>query len=257
MDLGPAQRGRRAVGATLPEATWIAPDARRPRARRRTATRPSWPWPRETIRLAFVAALQHLPPRQRAVLILREVLRWQAERGRRAARHDASPRSTARCSGPGPRWRATTSAETDAAAPLDDEQQRAAGALRRRLRALRHGRRSPSLLHEDATLSMPPYELWLQGRTTSRAGGSARASACAGSRLVADRGQRLARRSGSTGRAARRRPRAVGAAGARDLRRADRRAQLLPRHREALPALRPAGSPRAVEHPTARRRPVP
>src|SRR3989442_10030929 len=68
MDLGPAREPVESNLNTLPEVTWIEPI----------------PDPaevaveRESIRLAFVAALQHLPPRQRAVLILREVLRWQA-----------------------------------------------------------------------------------------------------------------------------------------------------------------------------------
>src|SRR5438105_4964808 len=68
MDLGPAREPIEANLHTLPEVTWIQPI----------------PDPadvaveRDTIRLAFVAALQHLPPRQRAVLILCEVLRWQA-----------------------------------------------------------------------------------------------------------------------------------------------------------------------------------
>ncbi|MDX6488433.1 MAG: polymerase sigma-70 factor, subfamily, partial [Gaiellaceae bacterium] len=68
MDMGPAREPIEANLNTLPEVTWIQP----------------MPDPvdaaveRDTIRLAFVAALQHLPPRQRAVLILCEVLRWQA-----------------------------------------------------------------------------------------------------------------------------------------------------------------------------------
>jgi len=77
MDLGPAQSSDSPVGPTLPEVTWIEPipDGH---------VLPAGGDPaelavsRETIRLAFVAALQHLPPRQRAVLILREVLRWTA-----------------------------------------------------------------------------------------------------------------------------------------------------------------------------------
>src|SRR6266516_4602830 len=77
MDLGPARAPVEANLNTLPEVTWIepVPDG---------LVVPEDGDPadvvvsRETIRLAFVAALQHLPPRQRAVLILCEVLRWKA-----------------------------------------------------------------------------------------------------------------------------------------------------------------------------------
>src|SRR5258708_27878291 len=71
MDLGPAREPILENLNTLPEVTWITPI----------------PDPEdvavasETIKLAFVAALQHLPPRQRAALILCEVLRWQATEG--------------------------------------------------------------------------------------------------------------------------------------------------------------------------------
>src|SRR6187431_587970 len=69
MDLGPAQEPIAANLNTLPEVTWIEPLPTDPAEVAES---------RETIRLAFVAALQHLPPRQRAVLILCEVLRWKA-----------------------------------------------------------------------------------------------------------------------------------------------------------------------------------
>src|SRR3954466_3628104 len=68
MDLGPAQEPLFENLAELPEVTWLTP----------MPTPDELAEQRETLRLAFVAALQHLPPRQRAVLILREVLRWQA-----------------------------------------------------------------------------------------------------------------------------------------------------------------------------------
>ena len=84
MDLGPAQAPIEANLNTLPEATWIQPV---PDGLVVPEGDPAEvAVGRETIRLAFVAALQHLPPRQRAVLILCEVLRWQATRGRGAAR---------------------------------------------------------------------------------------------------------------------------------------------------------------------------
>src|SRR5881398_2384945 len=68
MDLGPSGEPVAENLRELSEVTWIEPT---PDPAEATVER-------ETIRLAFVAALQHLPPRQRAVLILREVLHWQA-----------------------------------------------------------------------------------------------------------------------------------------------------------------------------------
>src|SRR5438309_7051571 len=77
MDLAPAKSADHPLGEMLPEATWILPipdDRVLPVEGDPAEIAES----RETIRLAFIAALQHLPPRQRAVLILREVLRWSA-----------------------------------------------------------------------------------------------------------------------------------------------------------------------------------
>jgi RNA polymerase sigma-70 factor (ECF subfamily) len=117
---------------------------------------------RETLRLAFVAALQHLPPQQRAVLILREVLRWRAsEVAELLETSVASVNSSlqrARAS-----LDATEITPSEPLEPLDEEQRelltRYVDAFQRYdMKAL------TALLHEDAKQTMPPYELWLQGR---------------------------------------------------------------------------------------------
>ena len=137
---------------------------------------------RETIRLAFIAALQNLPPRQRAVLILREVLRWQAtEVAELLDTTVASVNSALQ------RARSTLAAgDTDAAdatEPLDEDQQ---ALLARYVDAFeRYDMDSlTSLLHEDATWSMPPYELWLRGHLDIRKWCLGPGIACRDSRLV-------------------------------------------------------------------------
>src|SRR5260370_2785832 len=78
--LGPSATAESSIGSMLPEQAWLQPipDSRVLPGDGDPAELATL---KETIRLAFVAALQYLPPRQRAVLILREVLRWQATEG--------------------------------------------------------------------------------------------------------------------------------------------------------------------------------
>jgi RNA polymerase sigma-70 factor, ECF subfamily len=77
MDLGPSSTAAAVIPDALPEASWVlpVPDARVSPAGGDPAELTAY---RESIRFAFVVALQYLPPRQRAILILRDVLRWQA-----------------------------------------------------------------------------------------------------------------------------------------------------------------------------------
>jgi RNA polymerase sigma-70 factor (ECF subfamily) len=131
---------------------------------------------RESVRLAFVAALQLLPPRQRAVLILRDVLRWKADEV--AGLLDMSVVSVKSAL---QRARATLALTPPSPpAPADRE------LLDRYLDAF--GRYDVdalvSLLREDATLSMPPYALWLHGADEIRAWFLGRARECANSVFV-------------------------------------------------------------------------
>jgi RNA polymerase sigma-70 factor, ECF subfamily len=135
---------------------------------------------RESVRLAFVAALQHLPPRQRAVLILREVLRWKAD-------EVAELLDTTVASVNSALQRArSTMADADRTLDLDpmDDGQRAL--LERYVAAFESYDIDAlvALLHEDAVQMMPPYELWLRGAVDIGRWHLGPGIGCRGSRLV-------------------------------------------------------------------------
>ncbi len=137
---------------------------------------------RESIRLAFVAALQHLPPRQRAVLVLREVLRWRA-----AEVAELLDTTVASVNSALQRARATLS-ETQGESgelydPLDAGQQELLDKYVEAFEAYDIDT-LVTLLREDATQSMPPYEMWIQGRDDIRSWMLGPGSECRGSRLV-------------------------------------------------------------------------
>jgi RNA polymerase sigma-70 factor (ECF subfamily) len=132
---------------------------------------------RETIRLAFVAALQHLPPRQRAVLILRDVLCWSAQEV--AGLLDSSP---AAVNSALQRARVTMSARHRPGGTGGVEEV----LLERYVQAFTAYDVDAlvALLHEDATMSMPPFAWWLSGRGAIRAALLGAAGVCADDRLL-------------------------------------------------------------------------
>jgi RNA polymerase sigma-70 factor (ECF subfamily) len=181
MDLGPSSTADSVLGPGLPEQAWVQPVADA-RVLPDSGDPAEVAAARDTVRLAFVAALQHLPPKQRAVLILREVLRWQAtEVAELLGTSVASVNSALQ------RARATlASADLDTAepAPVDAHQQEL---LARYVDAFERYDIAGlvSILHEDATFCMPPFALWLRGPVEVGRWLVGQGAGCRGSRLVA------------------------------------------------------------------------
>lgn len=179
MDLGPAREPVAANLNELPETTWLEPvpdrlvvDAEGDPAEIAVA--------RETVRLAFVATLQHLPPRQRAVLILCEVLQWKAQEAAELLETSVASVNSAL-----QRARATLEANQPTSAsttPTDADRE----LLARYVEAFEAYDMDAltELIHADATQSMPPYDLWLAGRDDIFAWWVGPGIGCRGSRVI-------------------------------------------------------------------------
>ncbi len=180
MDFGPSVEPVESNLNTLPEVTFIEPI---PTSLVSAESDPAeLAVQRDTIRLAFVAALQHLPARQRAVLILCEVLRWKASEVA-----ELLDTSVASVNSALQRARATLEEReieaTDAVAPMDAAQreflERYVDAFQRYdVEAL------TALLREDASQSMPPYDMWLSGREDVLKWWFGPGIGCRGSRVI-------------------------------------------------------------------------
>ncbi|HEY7146472.1 MAG TPA: sigma-70 family RNA polymerase sigma factor [Streptosporangiaceae bacterium] len=180
MDMGPSSTAETPIGPLLPEHAWVLPV---PDGRVLADGDPAeLAEQRDTVRLAFVAALQLLPARQRAVLILREVLRWQASEVA-----DLLDSSVASVNSALQRARATL-AEADVEAaparPVESDQQEL---LARYLEAFeRYDIDSlVALLHDEFVMSMPPYDFWMRGKENFAGWLLGQGCGCRGSRLVA------------------------------------------------------------------------
>ncbi|MFC6015760.1 sigma-70 family RNA polymerase sigma factor [Plantactinospora solaniradicis] len=181
IDLGPSWSAGPSLGTPLPESAWVQPIPDH-RILPTGADPAEVAVQRETIRLAFVAALQHLPPRQRAVLILRDVLCWTAEEVARLLDTTAASVSSAL-----QRARSTLKGtgmiSTEPLCQLDETQR---ALLVRYCDAFERYdvENLVALLHEDATMSMPPFAWWLRGRAEIRRAILGSGGACADARLV-------------------------------------------------------------------------
>jgi len=183
VDLGDVGTAETPVGAGLPESTWVLPiaDGQVIDSDADPATRTA---DRESLRLAFVAALQHLPARQRVVLVLREVLRWSAKEVAELLETSVPSVNSAL-----QRARATLDElalqDADAPARPSDEDERRL--LEQYLEAFAEYDidRIVALLRYDVVFDMPPLALWLRGPEQVGRFMLGQGVACRGSKLIA------------------------------------------------------------------------
>ena len=196
---------------------------------------------RDTIRLAFVTALQHLPARQRATLIMCEVLKMPA-----AEAADTLGTSVAAVNSALQRARATLAAlpEEQRPASVDADQSEL---LAKYVDAFQRYDMDQlvTLLHDDALMTMPPYAFWVRGagdiiRWMQEPSPSALPGLDHGASRPGQRGPGAGAVQAGSGR----RPPALGAAGARGVGRPDQPHDVLPGDRADLPGVRPASASR-------------
>lgn len=198
-DLGPAATDG-AFGALLPAASWVEPMAD---SRLGHVTDPGeLAVRRETVRLAFLAALQRLPPRQRAALVLRDVLGFTAAESAQilecsvAAANSALQRARSGLAEQRPTPSAEVFDTADAAQTPDSAEKALASQTAEKAQQEQLLReyvdafeahdidRLIKLLAEDARSAMPPFAWWVSGSQSIRAVMTAGADACAGDRMV-------------------------------------------------------------------------
>jgi RNA polymerase sigma-70 factor (ECF subfamily) len=185
MDLGGPVPATTPPDRTLPDATWVEPVPDADVAPLAADPAQSAVF-RDSVRLAFVAALQHLPPRQRAVLILREVLCWHASEVAElldtsvASVNSALQRARATL---GERCLDSERASGERTQPLGPHERELLGRYVTAFEAYDIAS-LVALLHEDASISMPPFPIWLRGRADLRDWYLGFGIGCKGSRMV-------------------------------------------------------------------------
>jgi RNA polymerase sigma-70 factor, ECF subfamily len=183
MEMGPSSPPLEShLGSTLPEATWVTPISDS-QVGPESADPAEVAGYRESIRLAFITALQHLPARQRAALILCEVLRWQVSEVAELLDTSVPAINSAL-----QRARATLRAVPSVSQP-DTLDSADAELLARYVDAFERYdiEGLVALLHTDAIQSMPPYAMWMQGSDQIARWMLGTGIGCRGSRLVPTR----------------------------------------------------------------------
>ena len=183
MDLRQAQSAQTPLPVPLEETVWIEPMPDE-RVLPADGDNPEeLAIARESVKLAFMAALQHLPPRQRAVLILREVLRWQASEVAQLLDMSVASVNSALQRARETLSKRRISLETATPPPLDEESQKLVAQYAAAFEAYDMDALT-TLLKKDAVWNMPPYDLWLQTHPDIVAWCLGPGIGCLGSRLM-------------------------------------------------------------------------